>query len=412
MQTVFNFTKSALEALPFTDTQYEVRDIKTPSLILRVNPGGIKTFMFYRRVQYRNLRIKIGRLKEISIEAARQKAIFLNSQIIAGVNPNQVHKEKRQELTFRELYYKYYREHALINTKTPHDSKATIEFHLMPKIGNWKLSDITRQKMKELHLNQGEARGRIQANKVLNIASAVFNFGIREQYYKGQNPCKDIRRFKTISRDRFLNGEELRLFFEALKEEEQIYQDFFMLCLFIGARKTTMLRMKYVDIDFDLKRWRLSETETKNGDVNIHALPDAAVDILRRRSEQNKLSVSPSLYVFPGDGKEGHLVDPKKSFARIKKRMGVYDFRIHDLRRTLGSYMAIGNTSLQIIGKALNHKSQVSTEIYARLCYDPVLEAVNDATNLIMEKASKQLNSVNATPYLVQVSTAFNLAKF
>lgn len=75
MQTSFNFTKSSLESLPYTDTQYEVRDIKTPSLILRVNPGGIKTFMFYRRVQYKNLRIKIGRLSDISIEEARKKAI-------------------------------------------------------------------------------------------------------------------------------------------------------------------------------------------------------------------------------------------------------------------------------------------------------------------------------------------------
>lgn len=278
----------------------------------------------------------------------------------------------------------------------------------MPKIGYVKLSDITRQRMKELHLKQGEARGKIQANKVLNIASAVFNFGIREGYFKGENPCRHIRRFKSVSRDRFLNGDELRLFFEALTEEETIYQDFFMLCLFVGARKTTMLRMKYGDICFDLKRWRLSETETKNGDVNIHALPDAAIDILKRRSEQNKLSVAPSLYVFPGDGKDGHLVDPKKSFARIKKRMGVYDFRIHDLRRTLGSYMAIGNASLPIIGKALNHKSQVSTEIYARLCYDPILNAVNGATNLMMEKARKQITPVVTSSYQIQVSTVFS----
>lgn len=387
MQTTFNFTKSHLEALPVTDSQYEVRDTKNPSLILRVNPGGIKTFMFYRRVLYKNVRIKIGRLSDISVEAARNKATFLNSQIITGVNPNELFKEKRRELTFRELFYKYYHEHALINTKTAQDIKATIEFHLMPKIGHVRLSDITRQRMKELHLKQGETRGKIQANKVLNIARAVFNFGLREGYHKGENPCAGIRRFKSVSRDRFLSGNELRLFFDALKEEEQIYQDFFMLCLFIGARKTNMLRMKYADLCLDLKRWRIAEAETKNGDVNIHALPEAAIDILKRRLEQNKLSPAPSQYVFPGDGRLGHLVDPKKSFTRIKKRMGVFDFRIHDLRRTLGSYMAIGNTSLPIIGKALNHKSQASTEIYARLCYDPILSAVNGAANLMLDKS-------------------------
>ena len=63
--------------------------------------------------------------------------------------------------------------------------------------------------------------------------------------------------------------------------------------------------------------------------------------------------------------------------------MNVYDIRMHDLRRTLGSYMAISGISLPIIGKALNHKSQVSTAIYARLSNDPVLEAVNIASTIM-----------------------------
>lgn len=392
MQTALNFTKSQLEALPILATQYEVRDTKTTGLILRVNPGGIKTFMFYRRVGYKLLRIKIGRLSDIPIEMARKTAIQLNSQIISGVNPNAIKKERTRELTFIELYQKYYTEHALINTKRPTAIKATIDYHLIPKIGNLKLSDITRQKMKELHLKQGETRGKIEANRVLDMARAVYNFGIREEYYKGENPCSGIKRFKSKSRDRFLSQEELKLFFEALTLEEQIYQDFFQLCLFVGARKTTMLTMKYKDIDFSLKRWRLPEDETKNEDVNIHVLCDAAMQILQRRYDLNKYSPAPSIYVFPGDGLQGHLVDPKKSLKRIKNRMGVFDFHIHDLRRTLGSYMAITNASMPIISKALNHKSQVSTAIYARLSQDPIIEAVNNAAKMIIDKGKLKNN--------------------
>ena len=407
MQTALNFTKSQLEALPILESQYEVRDTKTTGLILRVNPGGIKTFMFYRRVGYKLLRIKIGRLTDIPVELARKKAIQLNSQIITGVNPNAIKMEKNRELTFRELYDKYYREHALVNTKRPEDNKATLEFHLMPKIGHLGLSDITRQKLKEHHLKQGETRGRTQANRVLTIVSAVFNFGIKEEYYKGTNPCNGIKRFKSKSRDRFLSQEELKLFFEALAPEEQIYQDFFQLCLFIGARKTTMLTMRYKDIDFNLKRWRLSEEETKNDDVNIHVLCDAAMQILQRRYDTNKHSVAPSIYVFPGDGLHGHLVDPKKSLARIKKRMGVFDFHIHDLRRTLGSYMAITNASMPIISKALNHKSQVSTAIYARLSQDPIIEAVNNAAKMIIDKGKLKSNLFIPAHYQYSVSIDF-----
>ena len=96
-----------------------------------------------------------------------------------------------------------------------------------------------------------------------------------------------------------------------------------------------------------------------------------------KRLQNNSQEKSP--FVFPGNGKKGHLDDPKRAFDRIRKRMNADNFRMHDLRRTLGSYMAINGISLPVIGKALNHKSQVSTAIYARLSQQPVEDAVNMA---------------------------------
>lgn len=70
--------------------------------------------------------------------------------------------------------------------------------------------------------------------------------------------------------------------------------------------------------------------------------------------------------------------------------MGVSDITIHDLRRTLGSYMAINNTSMPIIAQALNHRCQTSTEIYARLSQEPVAKAVAAAGDKILEIANYQ----------------------
>ncbi|MEZ5016099.1 MAG: site-specific integrase [Flavipsychrobacter sp.] len=389
MTNTINFTKQALDALSVTELQYDVKDRKTPGLIVRINPGGKKTFMFFRRVNGKLLRVKIGYTHDISIEQARKKAISLNSQIISGVNPNEILRGKRKELTFQQLFDKYYLEHALVHTKWPGANKATLEFHLPAKFWAKKVGDITKQQLRDIHLKQGESRGKQQANRVLNIISAVYNFGIREDLYNGTNPTMGIKRFKSRSRDRFLSAEELRKFFLALESEEQLYRDFFMLSVFIGARKNNMLKMRYSHIDFDLKRWRLTEDESKNNDVNIYMLSDHALDILKRRWHENKCQPVPSEFVFPGGGIDGHLKDPKRSFTRIKQRMGVTDIWIHDLRRTLASYMAINNTSLPIIGRALNHKSQVSTAIYARLSGDPVREAVNSATQLMINKIRK-----------------------
>ena len=410
MTEPFTFTKATLQVLRPSCKQYEVRDSKTPGLVCRVNPAGSKTYMFYRKVDGKNIRIKIGRVSDITIEQARQKTEFLNGQIVSGIRPHEILKEKRQEPTFSQLYARYYKEHAVPHTKRPDDNKAMIDLHITPQIGAWRTGDITKEKMKEIHRRMGKDSGKHQANRALDMTSAVFNFGIREDIFTGNNPCVGIKRYKRTSRDRFLNKNELTIFFKALAHEDQIYQDFFMLSLFIGARKSTMLAMKYSELDLDLKRWRLSEKQSKNDDVNIYVLSDAAIEILQRRKAENENSVRRSEWVFPGRGATGHLADPKKAHGRIKKRMDVTDIRIHDLRRTLGSYMAINNSSLSIIGKALNHKSQAATEIYARLSYDPVSDAVNTANELMLENHKANTYTVPQKAYRLSCQTVFRFS--
>ena len=70
------------------------------------------------------------------------------------------------------------------------------------------------------------------------------------------------------------------------------------------------------------------------------------------------------------------MSNPKEAWKRLIKRANIEDLRIHDLRRTAGSYMAIQGVSPTIIGKALGHRSQAATAMYARLTQDPVRQAL------------------------------------
>lgn len=67
---------------------------------------------------------------------------------------------------------------------------------------------------------------------------------------------------------------------------------------------------------------------------------------------------------------------------------GLMDIRLHDLRRTFGSYQAITGASLPIIGKTLGHKSQQSTQVYARLNDDPVRDSMEKAAAEILKFGS------------------------
>lgn len=380
-----NFTKGLLLDLPTATKRYHLTDSKTPALRLAVYPSGVKTFLLYRRVNGAPERIKIGRFPDLTIEQARNEAKRLNSLIILGGNPHKERVAERKAITFRELYDYYYHNHALKFTKRPDDNKKMMEYRVFPIFGNQKAHLITTEQIRNFHTKIGETRAKSTANRLVTVISAAYNFGIRENCINCPNPCASLRKYPTTSRDRFLSFDELNSFQTALEAENKLFRDFFNVLLHTGARKSNVLSMKWADINFDLNRWRIPETNTKNKEVNIVPLSEISLKILRKRNRRNLKLEKPSLFVFPGDSPDGYLKDPKRAFERIRKRMNVYDIRMHDLRRTLGSYMAISGASLPMIGKALNHKSQVSTAIYARLSNDPVANAVNIASKLMMQ---------------------------
>ena len=102
-------------------------------------------------------------------------------------------------------------------------------------------------------------------------------------------------------------------------------------------------------------------------------------------------------YVFPAAlalGKPSafpHVTDPKASWRRVQLRAGLSNLRPHDLRRSIGSWMALGGVGLPIIGAALGHKDQRSTAVYARLNDGAVRAAMERATEAML--AAGQVDS-------------------
>ena len=174
--------------------------------------------------------------------------------------------------------------------------------------------------------------------------------------------------------------DELTPFFTALSEStNEIMRDFFLLALLTGARRANVSAMRWADIDLVAGVWRIAKT--KNGTPQTVTLSPEAVTVLESRKAGG------GEFVFPGEGTTKHIVEPKKAWATLLKAAGIENLRIHDLRRTLGSWQARTGASLPIIGKSLNHKTHQATAIYARLDLDPVRQSVNTATAAMMEAA-------------------------
>ena len=186
-----------------------------------------------------------------------------------------------------------------------------------------------------------------------------------------------------MKRDRFLDADELKRFFQALHEEPNAtIRDCLMIALLTGARRWNCYSMAWEDINFDEAFWRIPDT--KGGEPVVVPLVPAAMDILRERLE---LANEDCPWVFPGRRKNGHLKDATKVWKAILKRAKLENVRPHDLRRTLASWQALNGTSLQVIGKSLGHKQVATTEIYARLTLSPVRESVEKATAAMLSAA-------------------------
>lgn len=373
-----NFTKQFLQSLkiPASGRLY-VADTREKGLSAYVTPNGVITFFVRKRINGRDERVVIGRYPETTVEQARTQALAIKAQVAQGKDPIEDKRRMRSDITFFDMFQEFMERYSKKHKRSwQYDEREVNKF-----LSHWfkrKSGTITKQEIQILHERIRDDNGLYQANRILERISSIFNRAI-EWGWRGENPAHGIRKFREKSRDRFLQPDELPRFFAALDaEDNQIARDYIMLSLLTGARKSNVLAMRWEQIFFERAEWRIPET--KNGDPLTVPLSQNALEILERRRQGTN-----SEWVFPVDAsKSGHFTDPKRAWQRVLARAGIKDLRIHDLRRSLGSWQASTGASGFIIGKSLGHKSQQATQIYARLNLDPVRESVERATQAMM----------------------------
>lgn len=382
MSNDINFTKANLDALaaPASD-RVEYQDTRISALKLRVTSKGVKTFSVFKRVKGGTaIRSTLGKYPDMSIEQARRQAATILAEIANGGNPTAVRRSLKGEPTFAELFDIYLNRHAKPHKKTWQNDQQRYTQYLLKPLGHKKLSTIDKDLVMTL-LSKITSNGHpTVANRVSSLLSCVFNRGI-EWGITSNNPCYKLRKNKETSRDRFIQSDELERFFKKLNEmTNSIIRDYILLSLLTGARRDNVLCIKWSDINFTDGTWRIPIT--KNGTPQNIPLPDAAIAIL---NERKKLAATTDIFVLPGTGATGHLASPSKAWEKLRTKADLPDLRLHDLRRTMGSWQAKTGASLIVIGKSLNHKSTQTTAIYARLDMDPVRASMNTAADAMLK---------------------------
>lgn len=374
---------------PIAGRRLVIYDTETPKLAMRMTHTGVRTFYVIKRLGASMIWHKLGAFPDMTCEQARKEAEKVLGEFARGGNPTAVKRAVKAELTFGEAFEDYLthkrkRNGSKITEKTKRDYKDLLRIYLESMRGK-KLSSIERSEVKALHA-QITKKSAAQADRVIAVISAVFNFMLAQEKFSGQNPAARIQKNPAPSRDRFLQPEEMAPFFkELMASSNLIMRDFFLLALLTGARRNNVSAMRWADIDLTAGVWHIART--KGGTPQFVTLSPEALAVLDSRK------VVGGEFVFPGTGKTRHIVEPKAAWKKLVKSADLENLRIHDLRRTLGSWQARTGSSLPIIGKSLNHKTHQATSIYARLDLAPVRQSVNTATAAIFDAAGLRKNS-------------------
>jgi integrase len=381
----FNFTKKTLDALPYPEKgkRLYVYDTRVRGLELMVTDQGTKSFKVYRKLNDKPVRVTLGKYPDMTIEQARNEAQKIITEMLKGKNPNDEKKKLRAETSFGDLFSLYMTRYSKQQKKTWKSDERDVPRFL----GHWfqqKLSGITKQEVQALHEKVGKENGQYQANRLLARIQIIYNKAI-EWGWEGINPAQGVKKYKEKSRDRFLHPDELPRFFESLDSEpNDTIRDYIYVSLFTGARKSNVLAMRWEEVNFERQEWLIPET--KNGEsLRIH-LVDLVLELLKTRLEK----YGRREWVFEGPGQTGHLMEPKAGWKRILDRAGIKDLRLHDLRRTLGSWQAATGANSYMIGRTLGHKTSQSTAVYARLNIDPVRDSVEKATQAMLQTIKKE----------------------
>jgi integrase len=378
--------RTVTAALPKADP-YLIFDDEIHGFAVRVHPSGEKTFVMRYRFGGADRKLSLGRFGSITADKARGMALKARANLADRTDPGAERRKLSASASLESLGERFLREHVLVRCKpsTQSEYRRCVKLFINPKLGRRRVAEVTRADIAELH--HSLAHVPYQANRALGVLSKMFNlaevWGLRPD---GSNPCRHVRKYREIKRERYLSARELNRLGKALDEAKRRQPDAkgnyveapespyvvaaFKLLVLTGCRlgEIQFLKWDYVEED------RLELPDSKTGAKTVPLGPEAiaVLEALPR--------VWGNPYVIAGEVEGQPCTDLQRPWRRIRKLAGLEDVRIHDLRHTFASFAVSQGESLPMIGKMLGHTQVQTTQRYAHLARAPLQAAASRVT--------------------------------
>jgi len=336
---------------------------------LRVTETGHKTWVLAYRREGRLRWYTIGTYPPLSLADARELAKDKLADAQKGKDPAGEKQELREAETFKVLADRYLSEWAARHKKesSAREDKRNIERSLLPEWGNRRANQVARRDVIAL-VDGIAARGAaIHANRILALISKIFNFAIGKEVVEA-NPAHLVPKpGKERRRDRVLSHNEIRAIWRSVEPESREAAALIRILLLSGQRRGEVRGMRWSEIDLEQGWWTIPAERTKN--KLTHRVPVLG-EVRRILEALSQARGGKTDFVFPGRSGNAPMASPQKLLARIIKRCGV-KFRVHDMRRTVGTGLAGLGVDRTVLKKVLNHSEKGDvTAIYDRHGYD------------------------------------------
>lgn len=291
--------------------------------------------------------------------------------------------EEQPSRSFDELMLAYLKETQ--NEKRSAERDRYSAKHLQQFFTGMQLNKLKRSNVRA-YINKRKADG-VQAgtiNRELGLFSSALNYARVEWDWDIANPVMGMRLSEPQGRVRYLRRKEVDALIQSAGHEPRAdhLPDFIRLAVNTGMRRGEMLGLEWRRVDLKASLVYLDAEHTKAGKRRSVPLNQEARLAIRNRLEFKMRYCPQSPWVF-ADKQGRRIASLKHSFASACKRVGIENFRPHDLRHTCAAWLVSAAVPLPEVRDVLGHSTIRMTERYAHLAPENIRAAVAKLDGLL-----------------------------